>query len=629
MNIKMVPIEIIGMKEDIRSILTVIRQLGCIHVDDIANAPYVTARTYVPDHELVQHQEKINLTLARVEGLMESLGCSTNTGTGQAAVTDLEEILSELEMILPGVHQAISRREELRAELETLPLYEATLKKLLPILPSEAYVSGNCAIGVFSSREHIAVLDQIGNEVIQFTSGAAQVHAADLDRNTRAMLIVIPASYGKDIENILDEADVTRMRMPGEVAFWMPDRAIENIHKRLQVIKEEISQLNETLHQTGTQWCPKLTAWRLFLRNHLEFYSILPYLGETELTFILTGWVPETDFPRVEQELKLAIGNRVLVRVVPETVELRKNAPVALKNPPMSRPFESLVKLLSIPKYGRIDPTVMMSFFMPIFFGMMLGDIGYGLVILFICLGLHRIVKKGLMRDLLTILTMGAGWAILFGVLFGEFFGSLGEKLGLHAVWYERGSSEHISGFLVMTIIIGAVQVLLGLILGVWESFRSKSKHLLLDRGGKLISLIGLFLLVSVLVDLLPDGLLTPAIAGLIVGIVLLGSSMGWLGLLMGPIEFISLIGNILSYLRIAAIGLASIYLAKVANDVVGIVGNILVGLIVALLIHALNLILGAFSPTIHSLRLHYVEFFQKFFEGGGRPYQPYQNRSE
>ena len=142
-----------------------------------------------------------------------------------------------------------------------------------------------------------------------------------------------------------------------------------------------------------------------------------------------------------------------------------------------------------------------------------------------------------------------------------------------------------------------------------------------------LVGLISLLMLVGVLANFIPAEVRGLAWGGLVVGVVLMGASMGWLGTLMGPIEFIGLIGNILSYLRIAAIGLASVYLAKVANDVAGMVGNIVLGAILAVLIHALNLVLGAFSPTIHSLRLHYVEFFRKFYEGGGRSYQPFQSQ--
>jgi V/A-type H+-transporting ATPase subunit I len=222
---------------------------------------------------------------------------------------------------------------------------------------------------------------------------------------------------------------------------------------------------------------------------------------------------------------------------------------------------------------------------------------------------------------------MGSGWAVVFGFLYGEAFGTLGEEIGLRPLWFDRVSAENVAGLLIMTIVIGAVHITLGLILGVWEAIRDRSRSHLLERGGMLVGLISLFLIVAIVMDYLPPGLMTPAIVALIIGIVLLSASLGWLGILMGPIEFIGLIGNVLSYLRIAAIGLASVYLAKVANEVAGMVGSAIVGIIIAVLIHALNLVLGAFSPTIHSLRLHYVEFFRKFYEGGGRPYQPFKRQ--
>jgi len=197
----------------------------------------------------------------------------------------------------------------------------------------------------------------------------------------------------------------------------------------------------------------------------------------------------------------------------------------------------------------------------------------------------------------------------------------------MHALWFDRASPENVMSLLLMTVGIGAAHITLGLVLGVWEAVKDKSRNHLLERGGMLLGLIGLFFIVGILADWMPQGFMSVSIAFVIVGVVMLGASLGTLGIVMGPIEFLTLIGNVLSYLRIAAIGLASVFLAKVANEMAGMVGNVVVGAILAILIHALNLVLGMFSPTIHSLRLHYVEFFRKFYEGGGRRYEPFKSR--
>ena len=227
------------------------------------------------------------------------------------------------------------------------------------------------------------------------------------------------------------------------------------------------------------------------------------------------------------------------------------------------------------------------------------------------------------LRSLTEILMMGAAWSVVFGFLFGEFFGTLGHDFGLRPLWFDRG--RDVKSLFLLTVGVGAGHIVLGLCLGAWDALRRRSRHDLVEKLATLVSLAALFLLVAILADYLPNSFFTPAVALLVVGLAILVYSMGGLGLLLGPLELLGAVGNILSYLRIAAIGLSSIYLAQVANELGGLTGNLLLGLIVAGLFHALNLVLGAFSPTIQSLRLHYVEFFGKFYQGGGQPFRPFQ----
>lgn len=626
MNVEMSPVEIIGLKSDLKAILHALRQAGCVHIDEITEAPEVSARPLALDRETLHLQEELGLLTARIEGLLDALGYheaeSLSTNEGEV----LEAARAGIEELFPQVQSLTARREKLEAEWASLPRYEATLQKLLPVIPPSARIPGNVTVGVLVSRLHVGVLDSIGKRVLDLTGGQAEMVASDVDSATRAMLVVFPQEFTQTIEELLGKEDVSRLRLPAELGEGPPDTILANLHRRMIEIPKEIEQIDRQLAELAKHWGERLMIWREVLREQRETFSVLSKFGETDMTFILMGWVPVHEMENLEIKLKNAVGEMVVLHRLPMTADLMKRAPILLKNPPPARPFESLVNMLALPRYAHLDPTALMAVFMPIFFGMILGDVGYGFLLLVLCLWLRRRFKPGRARDITTVLGMGSAWSILFGFLYGEAFGTLGEQFGMHPLWFDRASAEHVAGLLIMTLVIGAVHITLGLILGVIEAIQDKSKSHLLERGGMLVGLISLFFIVGILNRLLPPGFMTPAIVGLIIGIVLLSASLGWLGIIMGPIEFIGLIGNVLSYLRIAAIGLASVYLAKVANDVAGMIGNVIVGLIVALLIHALNLVLGAFSPTIHSLRLHYVEFFRKFYEGGGRPYQPFKS---
>jgi V/A-type H+-transporting ATPase subunit I len=292
---------------------------------------------------------------------------------------------------------------------------------------------------------------------------------------------------------------------------------------------------------------------------------------------------------------------------------------VALANPRLFRPFELITRAFPLPRYGSIDPTPFVAIFFPMFFGLMLGDVGYGVLLAAIAAVVRwRSRPGGRLRAVAEMALGCALFAIVFGVLFGEVFGTLGAAFGMRPLAFDR---EHALGpFLMFTIALGAVHVVLGLVLAVIGAWRQGHRRQAIGRGLTIamIALSALALLAAF--QVLPARLFTPAAIALLIAFPVLVALEG----IIAVVELMSAFGHILSYARIMALGTASLMLAIVANRMVGAMGSVAVGVAFALLFHLVNFAIGLFSPTIHALRLHYVEFFGEFYSPGGTAYRPF-----
>lgn len=628
MILSMARVQITGLKAQALATIHAVHQLGLIELDKTPTGPDSDLQQFVPTAAQVQQQEQLGQLKAILDSLILALDLPMSRPSCAEFSREEEitrHIQADIEPLAAEVRSLIARRDHLEADLATLPRYEETLRRLVPLVPELAHQPEYLSTVLLIPRKHQWLLDNVRGLLERDHSLPITIVEENISDTMRAMLLVAPQARNAEIAELIGQKEISQLQMPEELQGLAPDAAVATARRRLAELPQQIADVETRLSKLGSGWGSKLWTYRACIDDQLAELRALASLGMTEYTFVLQGWTPERDLPAVVQRLAQEAGTAVVVERLPISPD-GAGAPVALANPRPSRSFERLVGIFSWPAVGDLDPTLLMALFMPFFFGIILGDIAYGAILLALALlFLWRFKAPGAARDIAKTLAFGAVWAIVFGFLYGEFLGDLGEQWGLHPIWIGRFEARDVATLLVFSIVVGTVHVGLGLVLGLWHAWQQRSRSHLLERGGMLVCMLALFLLVATAVNQLPPGLLTPSLALLIVGIVILGSSFGWMGLLLGPLEFIGLVGNILSYLRLAAVGLASVYVALVANRIAGGLGVAVVGIIVALLIHALNVALGGFSPTIHSMRLHYVEFFSKFYEGGGRPFKPFR----
>ena len=631
MLLSMTRFQIIGTKRCQAKTIQHLHRLGAVQIDVWSEARSFSQQHMTVNDEAIQLRERLAYMGTRVEAVLAAL-----PALGLPSILEYEDyyvrpadqflgaVETDLVKVEPLTQALTTRRDQLEEQLGSLPRYEATLRQLLPLVPSLIDLELYTVTAIWVDHHYQAVLETITRQLEDLTEGLCEVISREVDQDIQAVLLVFPKAQVEAVNKLLGQENISQVRLPTEFSDQPLEKALSQMRQRLRAIPRELTEIEAQQAELAQRWRPRLLAWQALLRDQLAQIDVCTNFGQTDYTFVIEGWLPECRLAEVRSTLEHEVGDEVVITELPPRPEQQENTPVAFDNPSFVKPFEPLVGLLALPKYAAFDPTPLMAIFLPIFFGLMLGDIAYGAILLILMFYLRwRFKTRPTLRSLTEVLMVGSVWSIVFGFLFGEFLGTLGDEVGLHPLWFDRG--HDVQSFFLLTIGIGAGHIVLGLCLGVWEAVRIHDHHDLIGKVAMLVSLMALFLLVAVLADYLPDSFFTPAIALLLVGLAILIYSIGSLGFFLGPLELVGLVGNVLSYLRIAAIGLASVYLAMVANTLAGSMGNVLVGLIIAVLLHALNITLGAFSPTIQALRLHYVEFFGKFYQGGGQPFRPFQ----
>ncbi len=649
---------VVGRKGIAKELLASLQGLGVVQ---IVPAHGETLGQFSLSEADQKTKEAWDAAVARSEGLVATFGLEGAPRPRASNKDRLPSSLSEIEDYLAETgsqaDRLVAERAEIADEQDVISTYLPQFRDLAPLLaPLEGsrYLTG---VAFLVPNE-----DALEGVRAAFQEALPDRHELALKPQGKGFVAVAAAlrADAPTLQATLSRLGLGELRLPERYAGEGAAKAVHLMTEREASLPKRRQNVETELQNLAQANGAKLLLVRDTARNYQARYDAMGDLAGGRYGFALQGWVPSDERARVVGALEKQFGSGVAIESRRADDHHDEEIPVRLENPGWVKPFEGLLSLFAPPKYGYFDPSWTLAVFFPLYFGIVVGDLGFGLIFLLLGIWLRARGKAGkslsvfhigitlqpcAMPSIGTVIIWCSAWAMVWGFLYGEFFGNFLEHwphdkpIFYTPLHHEAGYGwipialfrvEDYQPLLLLSLGFGIFQVLFGWVLRAYYGFQhGDQKHFW--EG------VGMFSGLSAVV-IFAWAFLNSASNGFVTFLVIVGFALFILGVVLSRlplmlVELISNSGNILSYLRLFAVGLSAALVANLATDlgfaiagVAPVIGPVL-GIIVALAVHTLAIALTIIGHTLQPLRLQYVEFFTKFgfYEENGTAYRPFR----
>jgi len=438
------------------------------------------------------------------------------------------------------------------------------------------------------------------------------------------VIIIVAKEQKSNIDHILHESGFQAVSFPSEERT--PREIIYELHKKESVLRKKIGGYEDKIMELHRLHHEEVDILHEEILGAQQKIHVLQDLYNAKSFGMIEAWVPLRDIRQFGKVVIAVTNNNYYM----EFENNLTDAPSLLSNPWFIRPFELITNLYSTPKYNHIDPTIFIALSFVIFFGFMLTDVVYGTALLLIAFGIYQGAGKYNQgtKEFSFILIIAGFFTALLGALFGSYFGNFFQSLGWDIPTL-LDPMRDVVPVLIITLLIGSVHVLLGLLLGFIENISHKKY-----KSAFQLQAVWIFFLAGI-VCLLGKGVFLYVGFGLIGLAVLMQMVFNFLdgGIIMSVLSvfsFTGFLGDIFSYARLMALAIGTAGIALAVNFMALMVIDLIpyagwpLGILIFIVGHLFNMMMNGLGAFIHALRLHFLEFFSKFYEGGGSQYKPF-----